>query len=1317
MIEVLMKKDNEFDIYQEDSPYEGGFSHNEHSFDNIKRNYQSTLHRLNNEQDEFNFNSKDEPLYLEHDFGDFFDTLDDDFKEISVDVANFLGDIENITISNSDLDGSIRNRSEDIDSEDDDRIGGYPIIQIVNLREDVTDPLIQELRELSQISLEFESKQGIAQARMIETLIKVTASAAGNSAAYQKALEANSHPVAKSLRKLNRLVITPTLKLASNVLFGFEREKSTEQKILTAVEKQTEFMMRGEVRGRGFFERMYERGVVGSVVGGVANQLGLRHAAQTREDKRARGEEVDERWYTVNGIIGNFIDMASDKDITRRGYNGFGNQQYKEADKSQLQKVSEYTSNKMVDYLIEKYQKELRDSVGFESVPENTIHDVKNADPTSADVESEAKASKDFILDSMTIAMVKNLVIESPITFTGEIDGELSKLKIETIISSKDMESANSISNDLNSFSPNWIIPETDAVFEQSNGYGKEEYGNPYKDQAQEIYDQFSDPNRDKEESDSWQNIHSMDRGIESIRDEYLEKSIELTKEHRRKSDEFAQIIERFNSVTIGELNDISKYTKTTAKETEKVRRQGFLRMLMGFGSAVVSGIGNVISTVASVGASIVAAITALGAGKKLLDVIGDRRRRKRRPPRSKDVPPNKRTAPNSRGMPKLNVKGAGLVGAGLTAFGVHQVLNDEDLSFKEKSEEVGGLVGSTGGGLMGASGGAKLGATIGTFFGPGVGTLVGGAAGSLLGGILGAIVGDTAGSAVGSAVGSTGEFFGADKAQLEDQDIKDGVFDSIVKSMTGESVVDGMQSSNSIIDGGVFDTISSRMLSNNDIVKGVQKSSGGPFDVMSRNVLANIGGDKNGIMSELSDAGIVQNKLTESLISNIKDLTEATKDNSKKLIQSDGVDNAISKINNSINNYNESRGINADGRFNKMSVADIIQRHKMEYGEAATVNGELIGGVKKPKYESFTPTKPTESLISKQEEDISVLDRIRSAEIKSQPLTAKVTDYLTSYVKGFFDDTGSEAQAVAKNTTGEGSGIIDRLRSAEITAQPLSSKIAEIISEPKELHGDADTAGVDSGVLEKVRSAEINAQPLSSKISDFVGSFFDEEEKSPKYNEFTQNFLNASSKEERDRLLGLEYTKIADKTNNFEQGSLMGNLTRDIDPNDLSPVLVQDKIGRLHDLNAGKRERMISEMENPSNDGFFGSVSSKIDQYSSNSGSSVGNQEQADNSSLISSIGSTIKDGITSIMDMFNDEPKVSPYGNVASSIDYSHAFDESASAITKSTEDGNNYLKEINATLKGILKQQKRSDFKETTDDNSSVIDSFTSFLGGNR
>lgn len=88
----------------------------------------------------------------------------------------------------------------------------------------------------------------------------------------------------------------------------------------------------------------------------------------------------------------------------------------------------------------------------------------------------------------------------------------------------------------------------------------------------------------------------------------------------------------------------------------------------------------------------------------------------------------------NSKNLARMG-KLLGVLGLGFEAYRAYEIINDEDLSPKEKAAGISGVIGAVGGGVIGAA----LGGLAGSLVFPGVGTLAGG----ILGGVLGAMTGD----------------------------------------------------------------------------------------------------------------------------------------------------------------------------------------------------------------------------------------------------------------------------------------------------------------------------------------------------------------------------------------------------------------------------------------------------------------------------------------------------------------------------------------------------------------------------------------------
>lgn len=684
-----------------------------------KKKYGGFISRLNEEED-FDDYDMTSPMHLDP---DLFEMESGDIEEVSggmhVANAHFSGDIEKVIVngisneSSHSFFGDANNDISGLDDSESQNQSNLPTIYVENVRADITTPLSQELWSIASAYSQQDREHHRESLRMTEALIRAVGATTESSEAYKKALEANSHPVAKSLRMLNRLVITPTLRLAGNLLFGFKKESTVEEKILAAIKEQTEFMMSGEIGGRGFFQRLTQRGIVGSLIGGLANQAGLLEKAQQRENAKSRGENVDTRWYTASGIFGNIVDRLSEKDITRRGRNGEGRTEFNDAEKSHTKRI--------IEYFVEKTKKPEASNSPMTFEGDYTVID-------SDELKIDSMAA--IHLDNLTIETIKSLVFNDGGVFSDLINQQLDGIKLDAVALSTPI-----INNE----------SETSAKIGDDSGLKQKIVFDSMEDSLDDINVRMEVQN-----DNILNNIHS--NGEDSL---------------RRQKDS-AQSQERFSELTLDELRDIHSFTKETAKETEKVRKQGFFRMLLGIGSTVVGAISSVISTVASVGSSIVAAIAALGAGKMITDFIGNRRGNKggrtSTPPRTErphTVAGNpKASVPASSG---LNTRLAGGAAAAVAAYGIYNTVTADDGStFKDKSTDVGGIAGGAAGGWGGAVAGAKLGAALGSFA-PGIGNAIGAVAGSIIGGIAGSMIGDSVGESVGSAVGSVGEFFGAD--------------------------------------------------------------------------------------------------------------------------------------------------------------------------------------------------------------------------------------------------------------------------------------------------------------------------------------------------------------------------------------------------------------------------------------------------------------------------------------------------------------------------------------------------------------------------
>lgn len=674
---------------------------------------------------------------------------------------------------------------------------------VTNFLEDLTLPLGHVLVGLQNDMMVYGDKHHSETTSMLSSLLRATLE--GNSSTESSFLNGLKfqyelfmrHPLWNTLVGIQRYLISPAFKALGGLLFGFNKKSSVEEKILKAIEKQTEFQMTGEIGGRGFFQKIIERGVLGSAASAIAfpfmNRFGLStEDAQRREDARSRGE-------TVDGGIGNWLnDKFRSSDITKRGRNGLGTEG-EEGYQSDLERIGK-TDVKDIPSIIANLFKKKYDESGFdeltsdvelESLWESIRQNIRDNQFSITDKSQERDELLDD-LNNMSINTVASMVIRSAnVVFESAQSNDDSG----TNISGKQTRSSlsdgdvNDLSNQLNQFFKE-NNTTTSKVNENVRSQNSPTFTNKYDDP---MVISGKDPSTSIVDLSFISNI-SSDEGLlikNPITETLTKKDAEFTSLTARKQENVWDEEQTHRDHSDGLLSDIRKYNKKTAKETEKTRKQGIWRMLFGLGGMLIAGVGAVVSGVIGIGTAIAAGVgtivTALWAtkGKNVFDALKRggstyRNRRTSRPPRTQ-TPPTPRssrvTAPprvtsgastrpsvgssvasgaNATGTTARAVKGVGrvggVVGLGLAGMQAHDIWTDEEATTNEKLEQSTGLGGSLAGGWAGMKAGAAVGGVAGAGF-LGIGALPGAIIGGLAGGFGGSILGGMAGDSVGAAL------------------------------------------------------------------------------------------------------------------------------------------------------------------------------------------------------------------------------------------------------------------------------------------------------------------------------------------------------------------------------------------------------------------------------------------------------------------------------------------------------------------------------------------------------------------------------------
>lgn len=229
-----------------------------------------------------------------------------------------------------------RNINTDISSFDDDasnslvdrmRRETYQV-RVTNILTDLLEPLGYKLEDLMLRSQMFETRMHNEHFLYYRSLIgEVRNLGTTNRDNFFEGLILQyrnfmRHPVWNSLRILADRVLRPLANMVTGVLFGFKKQMSDTDRIVQAIEKQTEFQRTGRIEADGnMFTRLFRTGIVNSAIRsaidiGSYGNVGINAAQQARE-KKARGEDVTitdklaMRWF---GQYADFFDTKQNDD-------------------------------------------------------------------------------------------------------------------------------------------------------------------------------------------------------------------------------------------------------------------------------------------------------------------------------------------------------------------------------------------------------------------------------------------------------------------------------------------------------------------------------------------------------------------------------------------------------------------------------------------------------------------------------------------------------------------------------------------------------------------------------------------------------------------------------------------------------------------------------------------------------------------------------------------------------------------------------------------------------------------------------------------
>lgn len=175
-------------------------------------------------------------------------------------------------------------------------------VRVVGAFTDIVEPLYERMRLLNEEDEMHNSQRHHESSLYMDKLLTAIQSMESsndgqNRGIYLAYKEFMRHPVWNSL-KFTMNALYESSKLTYGVLFGFKKQQSDTDRIVEAIERQTEWHMTKSIgQQKGFFSRLMSQGILGMPIRGLANIAlnGLnmgRNRAQDQENARARGDEV-----------------------------------------------------------------------------------------------------------------------------------------------------------------------------------------------------------------------------------------------------------------------------------------------------------------------------------------------------------------------------------------------------------------------------------------------------------------------------------------------------------------------------------------------------------------------------------------------------------------------------------------------------------------------------------------------------------------------------------------------------------------------------------------------------------------------------------------------------------------------------------------------------------------------------------------------------------------------------------------------------------------------------------------------------------------
>lgn len=197
-------------------------------------------------------------------------------------------------------------------------------VNVVNAYHDIVMPMIEELQLMSLAQRRVEARNHLETTLYLSQMIELLhANNSGDETGGRSIILATQRFFRKPIWMHLGNVLANTTKLMTSIawktLFGASGKQTVEERILTAIQQQTEFFRTGEIRQeRGFFKRLVSGGLVGGMgmmmEGVVKDVFNIsRDNAQLREIQRKNGEEIS------NNISDKLSELLFNSSVNKQG--------------------------------------------------------------------------------------------------------------------------------------------------------------------------------------------------------------------------------------------------------------------------------------------------------------------------------------------------------------------------------------------------------------------------------------------------------------------------------------------------------------------------------------------------------------------------------------------------------------------------------------------------------------------------------------------------------------------------------------------------------------------------------------------------------------------------------------------------------------------------------------------------------------------------------------------------------------------------------------------------------------------------------------